>query len=266
MKKLEFTENELNKIKNLYLSGKPCSQICVLFNCHESTIKNKLKELNVKFRTNGEAHKKYSLDEKYFEKIDTKDKAYFLGLLIADGHANKKGFEISLQIEDRKVIDLFKSYIKYTGNLKIKKDSRKEIYKDSVRLTISRQKIAIDLSKFGIKQGKSYNAYFPDIPEEFHSHFIRGVFDGDGCICYSENRRNIFDICGNQELIEEIKNCLMRNCNITNKKLNNPNKNKNFVHLVVGNKKEIENIRNFIYSDCENLFINRKHYKMFNLI
>lgn len=38
------------------------------------------------------------------------------------------------------------------------------------------------LNDIGMVPNKSNKVVFPDIPKEPHSHFIRGVFDGDGCI------------------------------------------------------------------------------------
>lgn len=40
-----------------------------------------------------------------------------------------------------------------------------------------------DLYKLGIEPNKSLKIRFPQfIPDEFMSHFIRGLFDGDGCV------------------------------------------------------------------------------------
>ena len=41
--------------------------------------------------------KKYKIDEKYFEKINREDKAYFLGLIITDGNIDTKGKDFECQ-------------------------------------------------------------------------------------------------------------------------------------------------------------------------
>ena len=38
------------------------------------------------------ASKKYFYDDNYFEKIDSEDKAYYLGFLYADGYVNNVGY------------------------------------------------------------------------------------------------------------------------------------------------------------------------------
>lgn len=39
-----------------------------------------------------------------------------------------------------------------------------------------------DLYKFGITKDKTYNFHMPNIHEDLMKHFIRGYFDGDGCV------------------------------------------------------------------------------------
>ena len=44
-----------------------------------------------------------------------------------------------------------------------------------------------DLSRLGLHQRESLNIIFPEVPEEYMRHFIRGCWDGDGSI-YIEGR------------------------------------------------------------------------------
>ena len=62
---------------------------------------------------------KYSYDRNYFEKIDTEDKAYFLGFLYADGFNTKQGFRLQISQKDEDVLLKLKENIKYTGKLYI---------------------------------------------------------------------------------------------------------------------------------------------------
>ena len=60
---------------------------------------------------------KYTFNKDYFERIDSKDKAYFLGLLYADGcnsiSATKQHHTIvlNLQEKDKDILDIFNKYI-----------------------------------------------------------------------------------------------------------------------------------------------------------
>lgn len=56
--------------------------------------------------------KKYQVNENYFEKIDSEEKAYWLGFLYADGnvrmHKNKSGIlKLKLKQSDKKHIEKF---------------------------------------------------------------------------------------------------------------------------------------------------------------
>ena len=80
-------------------------------------LKEILKKNNIIPRNKSIANRIYFCDDNYFEKIDSKDKAYFLGLLMADGNKYKNTVRIELQEKDKSILELFKKYIEYEGNL-----------------------------------------------------------------------------------------------------------------------------------------------------
>ena len=136
---------------------------------------------------------KYKMDEKYFEKINREDKAYFLGLIITDGNVDTKGkrfrMSLSLHDKDKDILETFKKYLKtdrplikhlsktkYYGKIKISASLRWALY-------IGIVKMINDLLKLGIYRNKTKTIGFPTnrvVPHRLMRHFIRGVFDGDG--------------------------------------------------------------------------------------
>lgn len=42
--------------------------------------------------------------------------------------------------------------------------------------------MASDLAKYGVIPRKTPHTYLPEVTEEYLSHLIRGIFDGDGSI------------------------------------------------------------------------------------
>lgn len=42
----------------------------------------------------------YKINESYFEKINSQEKAYWLGFIYADGHVTEQSINISLQVKD----------------------------------------------------------------------------------------------------------------------------------------------------------------------
>lgn len=122
-----------------------------------------------------------SLDDNFFKKIDSKEKAYLLGWIASDGHIAKRGFTIYLKDIDNKIIESLKDIIckEIPVKYKINSDGRKQ-----VGFRINSQEISRDLCKLlNIKCGKkSAVVNFPELEDTYNMYFIRGYFEGDGCI------------------------------------------------------------------------------------
>jgi hypothetical protein len=143
---------------------------------------------------------KYTVNENYFSVIDTEKKAYFLGLLYADGTnyiGKRNRFELQLTEKDRELVDALKEDIEYTGPVHVikshiapNKDFTKEyICKPLIRLNISSKKICEDLYNLGVFNNKTFKLQFPteeQVPKELVWHFLRGYTDGDGYIRTTE--------------------------------------------------------------------------------
>jgi len=54
-----------------------------------------------------QAQRKYSLNENYFDEIDTSNKAYILGFLYADGYNNRINNTVVLSLfkQDREILE-----------------------------------------------------------------------------------------------------------------------------------------------------------------
>jgi hypothetical protein len=60
---------------------------------------------------------------------------------------------------------------------------------DIFQLKFTRGNMADSLMKLGITSRKSLKVEFPNVPDKFLSHFIRGVFDGDGSVFFEPSRK-----------------------------------------------------------------------------
>lgn len=123
-------------------------------------------------------------NENFFKKW-TPEMAYVLGFFTADGNMikNKKGAHfIEFQITDGDLLKEIKKIL--DSNHKITKRKRSDKQKISYRLQIGSKEIFNDLLKLGLTPNKSKTIDLPDVPDKYFSHFIRGYFDGDGCITF----------------------------------------------------------------------------------
>ncbi len=136
----------------------------------------------------------FTLDEYFFEKIDREDKAYFLGLLYADGSLNKNqnSVTIALHEKDKEILECFRKCMNYTKPLYFKKKAKELGWNRSnqYQLEVSSKIFRKNLESYGLTPNKTFTLEFPkNLPEEFIRHFVRGYFDGDGCI-HVEKKRN----------------------------------------------------------------------------
>jgi intein/homing endonuclease len=187
----KLTIEQQKDVVNRYVSGEKNTNLLANNYCvRKPIIRRILKKNGVIFEPHG-FKKIYFLNDNYFNIIDSEEKAYILGLFYADGYNGEdKHFScISLQEGDREILEKISkilesnrplSYIKRYGK-------RKSLYK----LSINSKRISIDLKALGCVQAKSLILKFPtvnQVPENLIKHFVRGYFDGDGCI--SRHRRN----------------------------------------------------------------------------
>ncbi len=128
-----------------------------------------------------------------FFKTWSHDMAYVLGFFAADGSMlrNSRGAHfIEFTVVDREVL----LYIqKVTGsNHAIASRERGGNCKTAYRLQIGSAAWFSDLGNHGFTQSKSRTLSFPKIPKTYLKDFIRGYFDGDGCVffasCFSKER------------------------------------------------------------------------------
>lgn len=155
-------------------------------------LSEKLEELGIK-KTKGNHYRYYFHNFDYFEVIDSHDKAYFLGLMMADGYivdnSNTYGqddFGISLSIDDIDIIKSFKKHIEATNEIKIYSNhggfSKGSKY---CRIIMKSQKTADDLMDKGVTKQKTLTKEFPNkgkVPEEYIYSYLRGYMDGNGSI------------------------------------------------------------------------------------
>lgn len=145
-----------------------------------------------------------NINENIFEKIDTEEKAYWLGFLMADGYVSEKTnrIELALQEQDYEHVLKFKEFLESDHNITKKVKDNKYV---SYRLAFSNKKIKEDLISHGCIPNKTKQMVFPTtVPKELIRHFIRGYFDADGCITSSKTSGTSFELLGYDDLLNGV--------------------------------------------------------------
>jgi len=254
------------EIEKLYVSGKTLKEISEIYHCSPESIRKRLQKSSVKMRKKGIGTArtgKLNIDLGYFENIDSNEKAYWLGFLYADGYVGNN--IVKLKLKDKEPIVFFKKAIKSEHKLCENENFDKrtdKIYK-SYSIAIASTKVANDLKKIGLKDAFK-NFDFPTIEKKFYSHFIRGVFDGDGGIYFIKKdvKKTRCDIVVSEKIAAHLCEYLKREIKFKTpifKKITN-NINFKIVCLIIRSPK-IEFL-NWIYSDStQETRLNRKYQK-----
>lgn len=200
-------------------------------------------------KTSYHCNYKKKVNHNYFNKIDSQSKAYILGLLYADGYINEKTYQIELTLkkDDIELIEFVQKELDCSYKIKERESNLNGKTFKSNRLVIYSKQLVNDLTKLGCHQKKSLTLKFPteeQVPKELIHHFMRGYFDGDGCIC-----ANAFSVIGTIDFLKVFVNNIRNNCSISNAEQWKPCGNATeWRHT---SKKDAIIIYNYLYKDSQ---------------
>ena len=146
--------------------------------------------------------------------------AYVLGFFAADGcmiENSRGGHFIEFNITDKKLLYDIRSA--FGSNHAISIRTRKNPkHKVGYRLQIGSKLMYKDLHSLGFTSRKSLTLGMPNIPKKYVQHFVRGYFDGDGCVYFKrlkfadrKNPRYILQTvfsCGSFYFLAELRKVL----------------------------------------------------------
>lgn len=215
----------------------------------------------------------------YFSKIDTEYKAYILGFIYADGSISiKKGnrqrrLTISIQEEDSYILKKL-LYDTNSNNILITNSPSKKSkgWKPLGNANISSDRLCNDLENLGCLVNKTNKGMiFPILEEFLIPHFIRGFFDGDGCITYKVQKyqskkgeskyfsKKIAFSSTDEKFLDKLCSFLPIGKIYKTKRL----RKKEVFTYWIERVQDTENVKNYFYNNA-NYFLERK-YNKFNM-
>lgn len=170
------------EIEASYLAGETLAELATAFDCSEWTIKHRLRQQGVKLRRRGPA-RTYTLNEAFFDAIETEAPAYWLGFLLADARVSRTVAgnwvcRVDLGVVDRGHLEKLRDSVGSNAPLKPGHDGE-SVYIDLCSVQLCRA--LLDLECGPDKTGKHGT---PAISEAVQHHFYRGFSDGDGSLFY----------------------------------------------------------------------------------
>ena len=261
MKKLNLSIETEQAVIDDYLSGLNYGKVSKIYKISTWKVGIILIKHNIRRRTNKELRKLYSCNSNYFDNIDSIDKAYFLGLLYADGWNDETNSNVGIQIKasDSKVLELLKDMIGYNGSIiNIFRTKYNPNHSDLKRLVIKDEKLSKSLAEIGCVKNKTFLIKnIPEqVPENLISHFVRGYFDGDGSIHNDTTTNNLkLQIVGNKEFLEQLTSIFVTYCNVNNNKIYG----KKITKLIsFGGNIVCKRMYDWMYKDCGDFYMDRK--------
>jgi hypothetical protein len=127
----------------------------------------------------------HGIDERFFQTIDTEAKAYWLGMMMADGSvtcSNGRSYRVSIALaeEDGDHLKALRDQIAPMKDLSREKPHGRSV-QHSIRFAAHSNAMALDLIRLNCVPRKSLILEWPSkLPDSLAPHFVRGFFDGDG--------------------------------------------------------------------------------------
>ena len=269
-----WSSDEIEYLKENY-NKKSIKEIAKYLNRTENSV-------HLKANRNGLKKSPYNCNYDFFKNIDNEEKAYWLGFIAADGWttvnetSNSGSIGIELQYKDINHLKKFNKSI--CGNYKIdtlNKTCEVSTYPDRIhkmcRIRVFSIDMVHDLYKFGVTTDKTYNFHIPNIPENLMRHFIRGYFDGDGCV-RTRTRKLASDqiveypLCDFSSVdinfLEELRRYIYDNLGICSYIYTEKS---GCSRLCIHKNEHTTDFLNYLYNDAE-IYLDRKYEKYLSII
>lgn len=168
-------------------------------------------------------YSRYRSINEYSFLIDSADRNYWLGFLMADGNIYVRGsgakvISILLAGKDFDHLQKFAEFIGYDGRFYDHKGSGFAGSKDGKRISISSAVMASSLNLFGVFERKSGKEAFDDTLA-MDPDVWRGYLDGDGWVSVCSNVRPMIGLCGSFEVCNQFsdfcKSLGVKSCTIS---------------------------------------------------
>lgn len=243
-----------NFLNNLLLEGKSSRDIGEILGLHKNTVLYWIDKYNLR------GNMRFRKDRQIkFNTIDTKEKAYILGFLLADSAITETNtVDLKVAINDREVVDFISKELDsdIIESNKINKKTR-------VFPNIRTYKTIKDIVKFTGGRLKK-DRHYPRVKKELEQYLLLGFFDGDGCITWGrrKDRNRLWQkvsFTSQLKLLQGVQKSLYNNLDISST-IHPKSKEKCYV-LEFANKIDVVKFLDYIYSDEDFIVLRRKYLK-----
>lgn len=263
--------------KEIIESDMLADDICKKYNIGGRIYKKIREEYGIK-RKSPIKKTRYNFNEDYFNKVDTEEKAYWLGFLYADGYitSRSRNFLTGLALSkcDKPHIEKFNKAL--NSSYPIHTYHNEKDGSSYSRVVLASKKMYNNLNRLGCVPLKTNILRFPtseQVPNELIRHFMRGYFDGDGCISIDMARSSKWNtapqprctIISTKEFLDEyLKRLPLSEEIIKNKKYSERKAGMIAKTVHFGGNNYCKAILDYLYKDSS-IYLDRKYEKYISL-
>lgn len=220
------------------------SEIARKLNVNRETISYWCKKLSLSINKQIGQKRKYNLDTEFFQNINSEEKAYILGFIMADGYIESSGRSLAIKLhnKDIDILEKIKKCLKSDAPIGYRQEGKFRI------LSVSSKQLVDDLKRLSVMINKTSVIEFPLLNQCLYSHFLRGYFDGDGHI----GKRQCALVVGSPAFLTGLLTFLKSQHNLR-PWVDNKN---TYFHLQFN--REHSYFINWLYKDAE-IYLNRKY-------
>lgn len=239
------------ELKKYLLQGLSTREIEKITGLNHRTISYWVKKYNLNDLSNFKKTPNYS-----FCNIDTPEKAYILGFILADGAISNDRCEVSVAIRDREVVDFIANIVGATLREDLTYDKKNRRF-PRVRLA----KKINDIKRFIGGETKK-NRHYPRVHKDFRRYLLQGFFEGDGCITWGhrKDRDRVWHkvtMKSSLSILTGLQNELLAELNISSKI--RPVKNENAYIIEFANRNDVVKFLSYVYPDDSFIVLKRKY-------
>lgn len=204
----------------LYKAGNSLKEIADQYDTFPQTVHKHLKE-HIELRDYEEASIQYSIEHiDDFKRIDTPEKAYWLGVWYATGSVFKNATSVECTLvvasKDRELLERFRKRIGYERSVEDIQQEQKNVS----RLRFTQQSFYQLLTKHGLTTDKSQRLQFPLwLKRKLYPSFLMGYYEGKGFCQYRKKENGSFQALlawyGSEEFLLSVQHILRKETGIT---------------------------------------------------
>jgi len=200
-------------------------------------------------------------DEKYFNKIDTKEKAYILGFMLGDGHIDSlgKSFSLSVALNDKIILDFMNEELGCNVRIDTTYNKKQKKYPNAT-INIGNNQLVRDIKKlFGGRLKRDRR--LPIIPKHLERYMVLGFFDAEGCVTWGfrKDRNRLWhkiSFTSHLKMLEGIQKILLKQDIPSSIK---PKSDSDCYVLEFANKNRVSMFLDYIYPNDNFIILERKY-------